>query len=136
MKSVRLSYLLPLVCALYGQSQDQPVSHEDLISGYERYNGKQVVISGEVLSGPEMTLMFLRSASSGTGTPEGMLVALSASAIKKPGRLEKNFTKSLKKTGHIEATLEGRFEGAPDRMWGHLLCCRFRFTVDRVISLK
>ena len=30
----------------------------------------------------------------------------------------------------------GRFEGSPDRRWGHQACCRFRLQVERVISLK
>src|SRR5258708_2835932 len=58
MRRSRLNFMLLLLSALFGQSPDQPVSHHDLVSRYENYNGKQVVISGEVLSGPEMTLMF------------------------------------------------------------------------------
>ena len=67
---------------------------------------------------------------------EGMLVTLSEKESKKPNELTKRLTKDLKKSGRVTAELEGRFEGADDRRWGHQACCRFRLQVERVISLK
>lgn len=132
----RMSLLSLLLSTLLGQTADRPVSHDDLVSQYEYYTGKQLVISGEVLSGPEATLMFLRNSPSNSTDSEGMLVALSASAAANPGTLERRFVKTLKKTGRADMVARGRFEGAPDRIWGHMLCCRFRFQIDQAIGLK
>ena len=80
-------------------------------------------------------MMYLPGASIDSGTV-GMLITFSGALSKKPGVLEKRFIKVLKKAGRVNAALSGRFVGAPDRRWGHLLCSQFRFEVNRVISLK
>ena len=111
-----------------------PVSQRELVARYVEYSGKHVIVSGEVVS--EMTLMYLSSATGSPEAREGMLVVLSEETTKKPDALAKRFTKDLKKSGRVTAELEGRFEGAADRRWGHQACCRFRFQVERVLSLK
>jgi len=130
----------PLLLSLIGcailASDGLPVSQKDLVERYRDYNGKRVIVSGEVVSDSEMTLMYLPSATGDPTTKEGMLVTLSKDESEKPKELTKQFTKDLKKRGRVNAELEGRFEGADDRRWGHQACCRFRFQVERVVSLK
>jgi hypothetical protein len=103
---------------------------------YREYNGRRVIVSGEVVSDSEMTLMYLPGATGDPAAKEGMLVTLSEEESKKPNELTKRLIKALKKSGRLTAELEGRFEGADDRRWGHQACCRFRLQVERVISLK
>jgi hypothetical protein len=119
---------------IFGQSVES-VRQEDLVAHYERYNGSRVVVSGEVISG-EGTVMYLPGGPTDSGAPAGMVISFTEALSKKPGVLEKRFIKALRKTGRVNATLSGRFEGAPDRRWGHQACCRFRLQVERVISLK
>ncbi len=66
-------------CAVLA-SDAAPVSQQDLVAPYADYSGKQVVVRGEVVSGPEMTVMWLPGDS---GTQEGMVVALSEETSKK-----------------------------------------------------
>lgn len=112
------------------------VSQSDLVARYNEYNGKRVTVNGEVVSGPEMTVMYLPSATAGSVMREAMLITLSEQASNKPAMLTRRFTKDLKKHGRVVAELEGSFEGAADRRWGHQGCCRFRLQVERVVSLK
>lgn len=135
MRRARLGLTLAVACIVFGQSSE-PVRQEDLVAYYERYSGSQLVVSGEVVSGPEMTVMYLPGASTDSGGPAGMLITFSEALSKKPGALEKRFIKALKKTGRADAVLSGRFEGAAGRKWGHQACCQFRLEIDRVISLK
>jgi|HubBroStandDraft_6_1064221.scaffolds.fasta_scaffold2444380_2 hypothetical protein len=72
--------------------------------------------------------MYLRSPSTVSDAP----AALGA----KPDPLAKRYIRALKRTGQVDVELSGQFEGAADRRWGHQLGCRFRFEVDRVISVK
>jgi hypothetical protein len=65
-----------------------------------------------------------------------MLITLSEAVAKKPGVLEKRLSDRLKKNNEANVTLEGLFEAADGRRWGHQLCCRFRLEVHRVISLQ
>lgn len=135
MRYSRLGLMLAVVCAVFSQNAE-PVKQQDLVAHYERYNGSQLVVSGQVVSGPEMTVMYLPGVPPDSGPREGMLITLAEAVSKKPSTLEKRFIKALKKTGRVDAVLGGRFEGAADRRWGHQACCRFRFKVDRVISVK
>lgn len=112
------------------------VQKEDLVAHYEQYNGVSIIVRGEVVSGPEMTIMYLSSSPKEMGAKEGMLITLSETISKRPGKLEKRFIKALKKTGRVDAELEGHFEGAADRRWGHQTCCRFRLQIEHVIALK
>lgn len=112
------------------------VEPAELVAHYERYSGTRIVIEGEVASSDEMTVMYLPSMVRDAEGREGMLVVLSETVTSKPGPLEKRFVSMLKKKGRVDAILEGHFEGAPGRRWGHQLCCRFRLQVERVISLK
>jgi len=121
---------------MFGQNADHQVSHDELVSRYENYNGKQIVVSGEVVSSQEASVMFLRGTSEASSEPEGMLITFSEEVSKRPGPLEERFVRTLKRTGRAEVVAEGRFEGAASRTWGHLACCRFRFEIDRVISMK
>ena len=113
-----------------------PVSQRDLVARYVEYDGKRVIVDGEVVSDSEMTVMYFPGAAGDSVGREGMLITLSEVADKRPNRIAKRFTKDLKKTGHVTARLEGRFEGGADRRWGHQLCCRFRLQVEQVLSLK
>ncbi len=122
-------------CALFA-FDIQPVNQKDLVERYGEYSGKRITVTGEVVSDAEMTVMYLPGATGDSATKEGMLVTLSEEASKKPDALCKRFAKDLKKTGRVPAVLEGRFEGAADRRWGHQSCCRFRLQVERVVSLK
>jgi hypothetical protein len=117
-------------------SDAPPVSQKDLVEHYADYNGKRVTVIGDVTSSDEMTVMYLPGAGGDSANKEGMLIILSPDAGKQPGSLVKRFTKDLKKKGHVTAELQGRFEGAPDRRWGHEACCRFRLQVERVTNLK
>jgi hypothetical protein len=136
MRKSSLYILLAFASGLSGQDTGRPISHDELISRYESYNGKRIVIGGQVLSSPESTVMFLRDSSPPSNQPEGMLITLSERVSKKPGPTEKRFLKTLKKTGRAEIIASGRFEGSQGRIWGHLACCRFRFEIDHVISVK
>ena len=65
--------LLAVGCAMLA-SDALPVSLKDLVARYEGYNGKRVIVSGEVVSDSEMTLMYLPgatgdSAAKGRKTP-------------------------------------------------------------------
>ena len=122
-------------CALLA-SDALPVSQKDLVDRYGDYNGKRIRVGGEVVSSEEMTVMYLPGPNGDSAAKEGMLVTLSPDASNKPGPLVKRFIKCLKKTGRVMAELDGQFEGAPDRRWGHQACCRFRLQVERVVSLK
>jgi len=122
-------------CALFA-SDAFSVSPKDLVARYAEYNGKRINVAGEVVSSEEMTVMYLPSPSGETTPKEGMLITLSPDMSNKPDPLVKRFTKSLRKTGHVLAELEGQFEGAPDRALGHQACCRFRLQVEHVVSLK
>ncbi len=113
-----------------------PVSQIDLVERYADYSGKRITISGEVVADTEMTLMYLPGAKGDSAVKEGMLITLSEQVSKKPDAAVKRFTKDLKKKGRVTAELEGLFEGASDRRWGHQACCRFRLQVERVIRLK
>jgi len=130
----------PVILSLMGcailASDALPVSQKDLVERYREYNGRRVIVSGEVVSDSEMTLMYLPGATGDPAAKEGMLVTLSEEESKKPNELTKRLIKALKKSGRLTAELEGRFEGADDRRWGHQACCRFRLQVERVISLK
>jgi hypothetical protein len=117
-------------------SDPLPVSQRDLVARYDEYNGKRVTLTGEVVSDSEMTVMYLPSATGDPSTKEGMLITLSDRASSKPDALTRRFTKDLKKRGRVTAELEGSFEGAADRRWGHQACCRFRLQVEHVVSLK
>jgi hypothetical protein len=129
-----LGVALVTVIMIFGQSAE-PVKHEDLVAHYERYNGSRVVVRGEVVS-DEGTVMYLPGGPTDSGAPAGMVISFTEELSRKPGALEKRFIKVLKKSGRVDATLSGRFEGTADRRWGHQACCRFRLAVDRVISLK
>ena len=122
-------------CAVLA-SDALPVNQKDLVERYSEYNGKRIAVTGEVVSGDEMTVMYLPGANGDSAAKEGMLITLAEDASKKPDALIRRFTKDLKRTGRVTAELEGRFQGAADRRWGHQACCRFRLQVERVISLK
>jgi hypothetical protein len=130
-----LLFLLLMGCTILA-SNALPVSQNDLVERYADYNGKRIIVSGEVVAGTEMALMYLPDAKGDSAAKEGMLVTLSGQASKNPDAAVKRFTKDLRKTGRVTAELEGLFEGASDRRWGHQACCRFRLQVERVISLK
>ena len=127
--------LLLMECAVLA-SDALPANQQDLVERYWDYDGKRISVSGEVVSADEMTVMYLPGATSNSAAKEGMLVTLSDSASKKPDALTKRFAKNLKNTGRVTAELEGPFEGAADRRWGHQACCRFRLQVERVVGLK
>jgi len=128
--------ILPLIGGAILASEALPVSQKDLVERYADYNGKRITVSGEVVSGDEMTVMYLPGADGDSAAKEGMLITLSEQTSKKPDAAVRRFTRDLKKTGRATAELEGRFEGAAERRWGHQACCRFRLQVERVISLK
>jgi hypothetical protein len=132
----RWTAVIFLLGCIMSVSEAQPVNRKDLVEHYADYNGKRITVIGEVASSDEMTVMYLPAASGEPANKEGMLITLSEAAAKKPTSLLKRFTKDLKKTGRVTAELEGRFEGAADRRWGHQACCRFRLQVERVVSLK
>ena len=131
----RLFTVVTIGCVMLA-SDALPVAQKDLVARYAEYSGKHVIVRGEVVSDFEMTLMYLPGAAGEQAIPEGMLIALSRQASERPDALTKRFVKLLKKSGSVTAELEGRFEGVPDRRWGHQACCRLRLQVDRVISLK
>src|SRR5258708_40284534 len=56
----RLGLTFAVVSMVFGQSAE-PVKQEDLVAHYERYSGSQLVVSGQVISGPEMTVMICRA---------------------------------------------------------------------------
>jgi hypothetical protein len=120
--------------SLLGEEQLRVVPSE-LVKHYEDYDGKRIVIEGEVASGPEMTVMYLGRASGGDD-PNGMLVGLSESVSQRPTATAKRFKRMLKKKSLVHAVLEGYFSGAADRQWGHQLCCRFKLRVEKVISVR
>ena len=128
--------VISLMGCVMSASDAPPVSQKDLVEHYANYNGKRITVIGDAASSDEMTVMYLPGGSGDPANKEGMLIILSPDASKKPGSLVKRFTKDLKKKGRVTAELEGRFEGAPDRRWGHQACCRFRLQVERVTSLK
>ena len=122
-----------LAFSLPGEQQLRVVPSE-LVEHYQDYDGKHIVIEGDVASGPEMTVMYLGPAPAGDD-PNGMLVGLSESVSRRPSATEKRFKAMLRKKGLVHAVLEGYFDGAADRQWGHQLCCRFKLRVEKVISV-
>ena len=135
MSCARLGVALGTVLMICGQGTG-PVEQEDLVAHYERYNGRRVVVAGEVVSSGEGAVMYLSGGPTDSAAPAGMVISFTDALSGKPGVLEKRFIKALKKNGRVNATLSGRFEGTADRRWGHQACCRFRLAVDQVISLK
>ena len=113
-----------------------PVDQKALVEQYKMYNGKKVIINGEVVSDSEATVMYLLNETGDSTRHEAMLITLTDEASQKPDALVKRFTKQLKKKGRVTAKLEGSFQGADDRRWGHQVCCRFWLKVERVVSLK
>ena len=111
-----LALMLVSASCVLGQGAET-VKQEDLIAHYERYNGSRLIVSGQVVSRPEMSVMYLRSTSTVSDAP----AALGA----KPDPLAKRYIRALKRTGQVDVELSGQFEGAADR-----------FGVDRVISVK
>lgn len=132
-----MALILSLIgwCAMVG-ADGLPVSLEHLARHYVDYNGKRIAISGEVVSSDEMTVMYLPGANGDSTSTEGMLITLSPDARKKSSALVARLKKDLRKKGRVVAELEGKFESAADRRWGHLACFRFRLSVERVISLR
>jgi len=102
---------------MFGQSAEV-VKQEDLVAHYERYDGSEVAVRGEVVSGEEGTVMYLRAGSTDSDAPAGMVILFSEALGRKPGPLEKRFIKALKKAGRVNAILSGRFEGVAERRWG------------------
>lgn len=128
--------ILFVVGCVMSASDAFPVSQKDLVARYGEYTGKRIIVSGQVVSDSEMTLMYLPGSGDDPAAREGMLITLSADTSKTPDALAKRFTKNLKKNGRVTVELEGRFEGVADRRWGHQMCCRFRLQVERVLSLN
>jgi hypothetical protein len=106
-----------------------------LLLDFQRYDGKRIVIEGDVASGPEMTVMYLGGSPDGDD-PNGMLILTSENVSRRPSPIEKRFSDMLKKKGRVHATMEGYFNGSADRQWGHQLCCRFKLRVDKVIAVR
>lgn len=106
-----------------------------LVQDFHRYDGKRIVIEGDVSSGPEMTVMYLGGAPDGND-PNGMLILTSENVSRRPSPIEKRFNAMLKKKGRVHATIEGYFNGSADRQWGHQLCCRFKLRVEKVIFVR
>ena len=67
--------MLAAVCAVFSQNAE-PVKQQDSVAHYERYCGSQLVVSGQVVSGQEMTAMYLPGVPPDSGTREGMLITL------------------------------------------------------------
>src|SRR5690348_10341989 len=129
-------YLLSLCIALSAFAQGAArVQLDELVQRYDQYNGKQLIIGGEVLAGPEMTVMVLPGPPKNSGRANLMIITLSDEIAHNPGALEKRFIRLLKKTHNVDAVLQGRFEAAPDRRFGHQSCCQFRLEVSRVVAI-
>lgn len=134
----RVSLLSCLFCALaflLFADEVLTLSPSELIRKYQAYDGKRIVVEGDVASGPEMTVMYL-GRSSAEDDPNGMLILVPESVSRHPSKVEKRFNQSLKKTGRAHAVLQGTFTGSAERQWGHQLCCRFKLQVDKVISIR
>lgn len=134
----RVTLLFCLFCALASllvAEEAHALLPSELIRNYQSYDGKRIVVEGDVASGPEMTVMYL-GRSPGEDDPNGMLILVSESVSRHPSKVEKRFNTLLKKTGRAHAVLEGTFSGSAERQWGHQLCCRFKLQVDRVISIR
>jgi len=128
--------LLAVACLALCADQAPRVQLDQLAASPGRYNGKQVIVIAEVYSGPEMTVIHLPSATGEPRPPQLMLVTVADSTSRKPGRLERQFLKMLKRSGEAHATLQGRFDSSETRVWGHEACCKFRLVIDRVIDLR
>ncbi len=130
---------LLFLCAFVGPMLAQDAVRlglDALVAHYDRYNATHVIVSGEVISGPEMTVMILPGPPKESGRANLMLITLSEAIARKPGAMEKRFTQLLRKTHKADVEVEGRFEAADDRKWGHQLCCQFRLEISRVVSIK
>ena len=130
----RCLLLLSVAFVALAQSAEH-VQLDELMERYSDYNGKQIIVSGEVVSGPEMTVMLLPGPPANSGRANLMLITLSDEVARNPGTLEKRFMRVLKKAHIIDIVLQGRFEAATERSFGHQLCCQFRFEVLRVVNI-
>lgn len=131
----RFLFMLAMCSLAIGRTEAVRAELADLGSTPERYSGKSVVVSGEVYSGPEMTVMHVPSAANAP-QPELMLVTISEAVSDKRSRPEKRFFKQLRRSGKVRATLQGKFESAQSRAFGHQACCRFKLTVEDIIAVQ
>jgi hypothetical protein len=123
------------VFSIFGQDHT-PTPQIELVRHPEAYSGKLLIVRGTVVSGPEMTIMILPAAGKEPSGREAMVVVLSEDLASRPDAAAKRLVKRLKKRGSAEAVLEGKFEAADGRVWGHQACCRFRLEVARVLVLE
>ena len=135
-----MSFKALVVTALFAIQQAAPlpalhvVSLETLAANYREYDGKDIVVAGIVIVGPESMFMAM-PITSPRSEQEAMWVQMSSALARKPGRLETEYLRQQKAGGLITAILRGRFEGSDRRAFGHLICCRFKLEVTKVLSV-
>jgi len=110
------------------------VSLEALAANYREYDGKDIVVAGIVIVGPESMFMAM-AITSPPSEQDAMWVQMSSALAKKPGRLETEYLRQQKAGGLITAILLGRFEGSDRRAFGHQICCRFKLEITKVLSI-
>jgi hypothetical protein len=97
-------------------------------------HGKDIVVAGIVIVGPESMFMAMPTASP-SSEQEAMWVQMSSAVARKPGRIETEYLRQQKAGGLITAILRGRFEGSDRRAFGHQICCRFKLEITKVLSI-
>ena len=135
MRPLTVALLVCWIASSLAAEQIAMVAPTDLVENFPLYDGKRISIEGDIVSGPEMTVMFLGAGSAGSN-PNGMLILVSDALGRHPSKVERRFNAQLKRMGRAHAVIEGYFNGSADRQWGHQLCCRFKLRIDRIVSVR
>jgi hypothetical protein len=111
----------------------QVVTLESLAANPQAYEGKEIVVAGVVIFGPESSFMAMPIPSP-PGQQEAMWVQMPLQLARTGGPLEKEYLR-LQRTASAAAILRGRFQGRERRVFGHLNCCRFQLEITKVLSV-
>jgi hypothetical protein len=107
---------------------------ESLPTNYKGFDGKEIVVAGVVIIGPESMFMAVPTTSR-PSEQDLMWVQMSSALAKNPGPLEAEYLRRQRTRGLVTAILRGRFQGADRRMFGHQYCCRFNLEITQVLSV-
>jgi hypothetical protein len=106
----------------------------DLIRNPDRYDGRVVTVSTTLGSGPEGSIFFDDSCKSSVSQPDVIANVAYSKEYNFETKLDKKLRTLLKKSGHAQVTVVGRFIDWKVRGLGSDSCCRYQIEVQQLLA--
>jgi putative heme iron utilization protein len=145
MRAISIGFLLALTAVTQAQNDHKVLNSEQtatlctLLNHPSEYSGKTVRLQAIVASGLEFSVLRDDSCPAKENPTSGkhdvVLATFGKDVHDSKSPLNKKLTNLLKKNHQAEITTVGTFTDPGDYI-GHQLCCRYEFSIQRLISVN